>query len=127
MEFGNFMTVLSLIGLAAYQLRSDFENGMEKERMVFQHEIQQGRLRNELAIERVMNEIRSLNMTMGMMEEKVMLQDLKIQYLEMSTDFCRKDEKEEFDLGVGKLFSTVTTNFKKQYSALISYLIENFK
>ena len=127
MELGNFMVVMTLIGFAAYQLRSDFENGMEKERLVFQYELQQDRLRNELAMERVMNEVRSLNVTLGMMEEKYVLQDLKIQYLEMSMDFCRKDKKEEFDLGVGKLFSTVTINFKKQYSTLISYLIENFK
>ena len=114
MDFGNFLIVLMLVGLASYQLRTEFQNEME-----------QRQLRDEVEFEKLKSKMETLNFTLELMRREAENQNLRITYLGMNMDRCKKEQNEEFDLG--DIIWTVTESIKKQYTTWISYITEKIK
>ena len=116
MDFGTFLIVLMSVGLASYQLRTEFQNEME-----------QRQLRDELEFEKIKFELKTLNLTLELMRREAENQNLRITYLGMNMELCKKEKNKEFDLGLGDTFWTVTESIKKQYIAWISYITKKIK
>ena len=116
MDFGSFLIVLMLVGLASYQLRTEFQNEMEQQQ-----------LRDEFEFEKLKLEQKNLNLTLELMRREAENQNLRITYLGMSMEHCKKEQNKEFDLGLGDTFWTVTESIKKQYNAWISYITKKIK
>ena len=128
MHTGCFFVVLTLIGFVSYQLRAEFQLRQELASAELKRELDDYKRREELKYEKLELELHYQNLTLASVELQVELQNQKIYYLEMSWEISldvKKDEKDECKLG--DYFETVTTNFKKQYTHWVSYVIEKLK